>query len=591
MFEACNLHIRPITLVFATILVFSISVLVQNAFADGLSAPNGLTATAISYSRINLSWTAPSDNGGSAINGYKIERSQDGGTSWSTIFANTSSTNTIYSDSGLTPSTTYIYRVSAINSIGTSSPSNTTSATTLANTGVSNVNCDLTGPYVDLSGCNFAGTDMSGTILPKADLTNTNFVGADLHNARLDGANLSTANLHNSNLGGANLHNANLTNADLNGANLGYANLSGADLSDSNLSGANLSYVNLSGSNLSGANLSDMYLGRAYANPPCTGNPICSTLSTSRAPSFTTLNLLPHSVPAEITYDPSTGTVYVANAGDHTISVIDGSTNKIIDTIILDKPSSNFSYPGPVGLVFDPKNNYLYAANSPDGTVSIINVKTLNIVDTVHIGGYLTWLAINLHSQEVYVHDGSTIYILSTQSHKIIGTIHADDPLGFAYNPDDGNLYATNYVGNSISVFNGKTHELTHTITGGGLVFPQFIAFDSHNKRAYVTCNDYKSVVVIDTKEEMVIQKITLPDRGGYFAQPYNLVFDPDNEYMYVDSISTGGQYIIDTNSMKVVGFIHAYSPGYGVSYNLKNKTIYVHDPYYLVSLLRTDTQ
>src|SRR5207244_3378784 len=89
------------------------------------SPPTGLAATSVSSSQINLSWTAPSDNGGSAITGYKIERSSDGGTTWTTLVANTGSTATSYSDTGLTRSTTYAYRVYAINSVGTNSPSNT----------------------------------------------------------------------------------------------------------------------------------------------------------------------------------------------------------------------------------------------------------------------------------------------------------------------------------------------------------------------------------------------------------------------------------------------------------------------------------
>src|SRR5205085_8298927 len=80
--------------------------------------PTGLTATTFSSSQINLSWTAPSNNGGSAITGYEIERSTDGGTTWSAIVANTGSTVTIYSNTGLATNTTYTYRVSAINSVG-----------------------------------------------------------------------------------------------------------------------------------------------------------------------------------------------------------------------------------------------------------------------------------------------------------------------------------------------------------------------------------------------------------------------------------------------------------------------------------------
>jgi hypothetical protein len=94
--------------------------------------PTGLGATTVSSSQINLSWSAPSNNGGSAITGYKVERSTDNGNTWSTVASNTGSAGTIFSDTGLSPSTTYTYRVSAINSVGTSSPSNTASATTSA---------------------------------------------------------------------------------------------------------------------------------------------------------------------------------------------------------------------------------------------------------------------------------------------------------------------------------------------------------------------------------------------------------------------------------------------------------------------------
>jgi len=75
-----------------------------------LNAPTGLTATTISSTRIDLSWSAPLDTGGVTIIGYQIERQTPTGTISFTI----GSRDTTYSDISLTVGTTYTYRVSAV---------------------------------------------------------------------------------------------------------------------------------------------------------------------------------------------------------------------------------------------------------------------------------------------------------------------------------------------------------------------------------------------------------------------------------------------------------------------------------------------
>lgn len=95
-----------------------------------LPAPTGLAATTVSQYKINLNWSAPS----APVTGYKIERMAGNNATWSTIVQNTGSAATAYSDAGLTPSTTYTYRVSAVYATATSASTSTASATTLAST-------------------------------------------------------------------------------------------------------------------------------------------------------------------------------------------------------------------------------------------------------------------------------------------------------------------------------------------------------------------------------------------------------------------------------------------------------------------------
>ena len=91
----------------------------QNAEPDPPAVTHGLRATGVSQTRIDLSWNAPTDDGGASITGYRIEVSDDGGSTWSDLVANTRSSSRTYAHTALAAGVTRHYRVSAINRVGT----------------------------------------------------------------------------------------------------------------------------------------------------------------------------------------------------------------------------------------------------------------------------------------------------------------------------------------------------------------------------------------------------------------------------------------------------------------------------------------
>ena len=64
-----------------------------------------------------------------------------------------------------------------------------------------------------------------------------------------------------------------------------------------------------------------------------------------------------------VVVNPSTGSVFVSNSYDNTVSVIDGTANRVISTVSVGS--------GPFGLAVDPTNKRVYSANRVGDSVSV----------------------------------------------------------------------------------------------------------------------------------------------------------------------------------------------------------------------------
>jgi alpha-tubulin suppressor-like RCC1 family protein len=81
------------------------------------ASPSAPAATA-GVGSATVSWTAPTDDGGAKVTGYRIQGSTDNGAVWTTLVANTGTTATARSITGLTGGQVIRFRVAAINTSG-----------------------------------------------------------------------------------------------------------------------------------------------------------------------------------------------------------------------------------------------------------------------------------------------------------------------------------------------------------------------------------------------------------------------------------------------------------------------------------------
>jgi YVTN family beta-propeller protein len=69
--------------------------------------------------------------------------------------------------------------------------------------------------------------------------------------------------------------------------------------------------------------------------------------------------------PDGVSADPKSNKIYVANSGDGTVSVIDGTTNTVSDTI----PAGTNVY----GISMNPSTGIVYVGNDDPGIVYVIS--------------------------------------------------------------------------------------------------------------------------------------------------------------------------------------------------------------------------
>jgi YVTN family beta-propeller protein len=209
------------------------------------------------------------------------------------------------------------------------------------------------------------------------------------------------------------------------------------------------------------------------------------------------------SFPYGVAVNPFNDRIYVTNRGSNTVTVIDSPTN----TKLSDIPVGN----SPVGIAVNPSSNWIYITNINAGTVSVIDGITNKVTDTITVGKAPYGVAVNPLTNKIYVTNiqSSTVSIIDGRINKIITTIPVGkSPVGVSANTISNMVYVTNHLSNTVSVIDGKTNKVSTNIAVGKS--PVGVSVNPVTNKIYVTNIQSSTVSIIDGRINKITRSITV---------------------------------------------------------------------------------
>lgn len=245
----------------------------------------------------------------------------------------------------------------------------------------------------------------------------------------------------------------------------------------------------------------------------------------------------------------------------------------------------------PFGLLLTKDESRLYVSNRWDDTVSLLDADTLEILTTFAVGDDPHGLVLDEKEAFLYVANLGTndVSVLGTSDHREVKRLAAGaGPFGLAR--ANKHIYVSNQWSNAVPFRTPPVLELTtidsekqwvvdrrslhSTVIGQGLaVSPdnQFVAIalelpknlipETQIYQGWMVTHGF---VVAETAPGGRLAYLLIDEPHLYFADPYGIVFSPDNRYLYIGSSGVDTVTVVDVP--KLMGTLHVQDGKIGLS-------------------------
>lgn len=291
-----------------------------------------------------------------------------------------------------------------------------------------------------------------------------------------------------------------------------------------------------------------------------------------------------------VVVDEQTHTVYAVNGGSNSLAVINAQTCNAQDTSGCSKAPTLVNLPaGPEFLALNAKTNTIYVANTGAGSVSVVNGTTCNASDTsgcakapatVAVGEGAFPVAVDESTNSIYVgtlgnggpgfaagaNGGGAVYVIDgnhcdSATTSGCGATPKSAPVGFgpagiAVDAADGTVYVSSENG-TVSVIDGQTCNASNT-TGCATkpahvaigTDPRGNALDPVTHTLYATNADSNTLSLIDTVTCNALHPsgcATAAPTVLVGGSPRRIAIDPTTHTAYVVNVEDNTVSVINT--------------------------------------------
>ncbi len=284
-------------------------------------------------------------------------------------------------------------------------------------------------------------------------------------------------------------------------------------------------------------------------------------------------------------------TIYVSNEKDNTISVIDGDTLEVTDTIevgdrprgivlsldqtqlymctsdedhieVLDLESGKVvanlpSGPDPELMALGQGGTRLYVANEDDNMVTVVDVQNQSKVVEIPVG--IEPEGIGLSPDDRWLVNTSETtnmaHFIDTETLEIVGNVLVDTrPRVAQFTPDGSEVWVSSEIGGTVSIIDTESHEIKHKISFEipGLraesIQPVGVKISSDGSdKVYIALGPSARVAVVNAKTYEVEKYLLVGPRV------WNLEFSPDQKRLFTTNGVSGDVSVIDLEKQRVI--------------------------------------